>query len=153
MRFVHKVYACPFIVYVYQPCELSFFFNQPTKYRHQSGARRSTTVRTIAVIIVLYHSSYPLEHPLFSLSPSYSSFGDGLIILDLYVCCSLFSIYKQQLTPLGHLFFLLLLLLFFLVAHSHVKIQLMNILICKNTHRVSKDNIIEKQLTVNPRDR
>jgi len=42
-----------------------FFFNQPTKYRRQSGARRSTTVRTIVVIIVLYHSSYPLEQPLF----------------------------------------------------------------------------------------
>ena len=42
---------------------LSFFSNQPTKYRRPSGARRSTTVRTIVVIIVLYHSSYPLEHP------------------------------------------------------------------------------------------
>jgi hypothetical protein len=61
----------------------SFFFNQPTKYRRQSGARWSTTVRTIVVIIVLYHSSYPLEHPLLSLS--HSSFVDGLIILDICV--------------------------------------------------------------------
>ena len=57
----------------------SLFSNQPTKYRRQSGPRRSTTVRTIVVIIVLYHSSYPLEHPPL-LSLAYSSFVDSLII-------------------------------------------------------------------------
>jgi hypothetical protein len=85
----------------------SFFFNQPTKYRHQSGARRSTTVRTIVVIIVLHHSSYPLEHPLFSLVLFVCRWPNN----TRYVCMySLFSIYKHQLTPLGHLFLLLLFL-------------------------------------------
>jgi len=85
----------------------SFFFNQPTKYRRQSGARRSTTVRTIVVIIVLHHSSYPLEHPLYSLVLFVCRWPNN----TRYMCiCSPSSIHKQQLTPLGHLFLLLLFL-------------------------------------------
>lgn len=59
--FIHCIYVC------ISHTNVSFFFNQPTKYRRPSGARRSTTVRTIVIIIVLQHSSYPLKHPLFFL--------------------------------------------------------------------------------------
>lgn len=61
--------ACSFIAYTYVLAiqTFLFFFNQPTKYGRPSGARRSTTVRTIVIIIVLQHSSYPLKHPLFFL--------------------------------------------------------------------------------------
>lgn len=129
-------------LFIHRICVLArrtrFFFNQPTKYRRQSGARRSTTVRTIVVIILLYHSSYPLEHPLFSRT---LRLLDRPIILDLCPCCRLFSMYKLQLTSFGSSRFFFL---FFLVIHRNVKFQSMNILICNNTHRASKDNIIEK---------
>lgn len=60
----------------------------------------------------------------------YSSFVDGLIILDKCVCV-VYSEYISNSWPLWVIsfFFFFVFFSFFLVAHSHVKIRLMNILI------------------------
>jgi hypothetical protein len=122
----------------------SFFFNQPTKYRRQSGARWSTTVRTIVVIIVLYHSSYPLEHPLFSLVLFVCRWPNN----TRYICmCSLLSISNSW--PLWAISFFFY---FFLDAHSHVKIRLMTILICIRIHtslnRQYNRNVVDRECSV-----
>lgn len=86
----------------------SLFFNQPTKYRHQSGTlfdqqrweqSSSSSLSSSSAITQVTHLS--------TLSTfSYSSFVDGLIILDIRICIHTHlridvifdSIYKQQLT-------------------------------------------------------
>lgn len=93
----------------------SLFFNQPTKYRHQSGTlfdqqrweqSSSSSLSSSSAITQVTHLS--------TLSTfSYSSFVDGLIILDAYMYTYTFTDWCSYIRfdisatadPLGHFFF------------------------------------------------